>query len=130
MLIGNIGHDPEMRYMPSGEAVCNFSMATSEEWKDKNTGEKKEDTSWHRISMFGKLAEIGEKYLKKGMQVYIEGRLKYREYTDSAGVTKMSVEIKADTMKMLSSKSSQDSAAKVAPSKAAEQEIIEDDIPF
>ena len=100
-LIGNLGRDPETRYMPSGDAVTNFSIATTEKWKDKQSNEMKEATEWHRISMFGKLAEIAAQYLKKGSQVYIEGSLKTRKWTDAAGVEKYSTEIKADTMKML-----------------------------
>ena len=83
--IGNLGRDPEMRYTASGEAICNFSIACTENWKDKQTGEKKEMTEWVRISFFGKLAEIAGQYLKKGSQVYIEGSLRTRKWTDKDG---------------------------------------------
>lgn len=101
ILIGNLGKDPETRYAPSGDAICNFSIATTESWKDKNTGEKKEQTEWHRISMFGKLAEIASQYLKKGSSVYIEGSLRTRKWTDKDGQDRYTTEIKADSMKML-----------------------------
>lgn len=101
ILIGNLGKDPETRYAPSGDAICNFSIATTESWKDKNTGEKKEQTEWHRISMFGKLAEIASQYLKKGSSVYIEGSLRTRKWTDKDGQERYTTEIKADSMKML-----------------------------
>ena len=84
ILIGNLGRDPEVRYMPSGDAVANISIATTETWKDKN-GEKQEKTEWHRVAMFGKTAEIAGEYLKKGSQVYIEGRLETRKWTDKEG---------------------------------------------
>ena len=104
IIVGNLGRDPETRYLPSGEAVTNISVATTETWKDKASGEKKEATEWHRISFFGKLAEIAGQYLKKGSQVYIEGSLRTRKYTDKDGVEKYSTEIKADTMQMLGSR--------------------------
>ena len=93
IIVGNLGRDPETRYMPSGDAVTNIAVATTESWKDKSTGEKKELTEWHRIAFFGKLAEIAGQYLKKGSQVYIEGRLQTRKYTDKDGVEKYSTEI-------------------------------------
>lgn len=99
--IGNLGRDPEMRYTASGEAICNFSIACSESWKDKNTGEKKEQTEWVRISAFSKLAEICGQYLKKGSQVYIEGSLRTRKWTDKDGVERYTTEIRCDEMKML-----------------------------
>lgn len=99
--IGNLGRDPETRYTASGEAICNFSIACSESWKDKQTGEKKESTEWVRISFFGKLAEVCDKYLKKGSQVYIEGSLRTRKWTDKDGVEKYTTEIRGDEMKML-----------------------------
>jgi single-strand DNA-binding protein len=104
IIVGNLGRDPETRYMPSGDAVTNIAVATTESWKDKSTGEKKELTEWHRIAFFGKLAEIAGQYLKKGSQVYIEGRLQTRKYTDKDGVEKYATEIKADTMQMLGSR--------------------------
>ena len=104
IIAGNLGRDPETRYMPSGDAMTSIAVATTDSWKDKTTGEKKEQTEWHRISFFGKLAEIAGQYLKKGSQVYIEGSLRTRKYTDKDGVEKYSTEIKADTMQMLGSR--------------------------
>ena len=103
MLIGSLGRDPEIRYMPNGDAACNLSVATSESWKDKN-GEKHERTEWHRISMFGKLAEIAGQYLAKGSSVYLEGKLQTRKWTDKDGVDKYTTEIIADRMQMLGGK--------------------------
>ncbi|MEA3428209.1 MAG: single-stranded DNA-binding protein, partial [Thermodesulfobacteriota bacterium] len=94
MLIGRLGRDPELRYTPNGLAIANFSIATSEEWKDKNSGEKKERTEWHRIVVFGKLGELCGEYLAKGRQVYIEGRLQTRSW-EKDGVTKYTTEIVA-----------------------------------
>ena len=102
--IGNLGRDPEMRYTATGEAMCNFSIACSESWKDKQTGEKKEVTEWVRISFFGKLAEICGQYLKKGSQVYVEGSLRTRKWTDKDGQERYSTEIRGDEMKMLGSR--------------------------
>jgi len=104
LIIGNLGADPETRYMPSGDAVCNFSVATTDKWKDKQSGEWKEATTWHRISAFGKLAEICGQYLKKGSQGYFEGKLQTRKFTDAAGVEKYSTEIRLDSMQMLGGK--------------------------
>lgn len=100
-IIGNLGRDPETRYMPSGDAMTTIAVATTETWKDKATGEKKEATEWHRITFFGKLAEIAGQYLKKGSQVYVEGSLRTRKYTDKDGVEKYATDIRADEMKML-----------------------------
>lgn len=100
-IIGNLGRDPETRYMPSGDAMTTLAIATSETWKDKNTGEKKEATEWHRITFFGKLAEIAGQYLKKGSKVYVEGSLRSRKYTDKDGVEKYATDIRADNMIML-----------------------------
>ena len=104
IIIGNLGRDPETRYLPSGEQVTSIAVATTESWKDKTTGEKQSLTEWHRISFFGKLAEIAGQYLKKGSQVYIEGRLRTRKYTDKEGVDRYATEIIADTMQMLGSR--------------------------
>lgn len=103
--IGNLGRDPETRYMPNGDAVTNISIACTDSWKDKATGEKKEITEWVRITFYRKLAEIAGQYLKKGSQVYVEGRLQTRKWTDKEGVERFTTEIIADTMQMLSSKS-------------------------
>lgn len=102
--IGNLGRDPEMRYTASGEAICNFSIACTDTWKDKQTGEKREQTEWVRISFFGKLAEIAGQYLKKGSQVYIEGSLRTRKWTDKDGQERYTTEIRGDEMKMLGSR--------------------------
>jgi single-strand DNA-binding protein len=104
IIVGNLGRDPETRYMPSGDAMTSITVATTDSWKDKATGEKKEQTEWHRISFFGKLAEIAGQYLKKGSQVYIEGSLRTRKYTDKDGVEKYATDIRADTMQMLGSR--------------------------
>ena len=104
IIVGNIGRDPETRYMPSGDAVTNISVATSDRYKDKQTGEMKETTEWHRVAFFGKLAEIAGQYLKKGSQVYVEGRLRTRKWADASGQEKYSTEIVADSMQMLGSK--------------------------
>jgi len=103
ILIGNLGRDPEVRYMPDGGAITNISIATTENWKDKN-GEKQEKTEWHRVAFFGKLAEIAGEYLKKGSQVYVEGRLQTRKWQDKDGNDKYTTEIVADRMQMLGSR--------------------------
>ena len=101
ILIGNLGKDPEIRYAPSGSAICNVTIATSRVSKDKTSGEKQEQTEWHRVVMFDRLAEIAGEYLKKGKSVYIEGRLQTRKWTDKEGVEKYSTEIVAQEMTML-----------------------------
>ena len=101
IIVGNLGRDPEVRYTPSGTAVANFSVATSDEWKDKSTGEKKERTEWHRIVAWDKLGEICGKYLSKGRQVYVEGRLQTRSYDDKDGVKRYSTEIIASDVQFL-----------------------------
>jgi len=101
IIVGNLGRDPETRYLPSGDAVSNINVATTDRYKDKATGEMKEATEWHRISFFGKLAEIAGQYLKKGSQVYVEGSLRTRKYTDKDGVEKFATEIRGETMQML-----------------------------
>ena len=105
IIVGNLGRDPETRYLPSGDAVTNISVATTEKWKDKASGEMKEATEWHRISFFGRLAEIAGEYLKKGSQVYVEGSLRTRKYQDKeTGKDRYSTEIRGDEMKMLGSR--------------------------
>ena len=104
ILIGNLGKDPEVRYAPSGSAICNVTIATSRQWKDKTSGEKQEETEWHRVVFFDRLAEIAGEYLKKGRPVYVEGRLKTRKWTDKEGVERYSTEIVADDMKLLGSR--------------------------
>lgn len=103
-LIGNLGADPETRVSPGGEAICNLRIATTESWKDKQTGEKKESTEWHRVGFYGKLAEIAGQYLKKGSQVYIEGSLRTRKWQDKTGQDRYTTEIRGDVMKMLGGK--------------------------
>lgn len=139
-IIGYLGKDPEIRYLPSGEAVANFSIATSEKWKDKNTGEQREETEWHRISVFGRLAEIVGEYLKKGSLVFVQGKLKTRKYTDGQGIERYSTEIRAETMKMLGGR--QDGERSAPQRQAAPQrqqapaaapsgfDDMDDDIPF
>lgn len=104
MLIGNLGRDPEIRYMPSGDAIATLNLATTDNWKDKG-GEKQERTEWHRVVMFGKQAEIAGEYLKKGSQIYIEGRLQTRKWTDKSNVERYTTEIVADRMQMLGGRS-------------------------
>jgi single-strand DNA-binding protein len=101
ILVGNLGRDPETRYLPEGGAVTNVSIATTDTWKDKTSGEKKEATEWHRVVFFNRLAEIAGEYLKKGSQVYVEGRLRTRKWQDKEGQEKYTTEIVCDTMQML-----------------------------
>jgi len=104
ILIGNLGQDPEVKYMPNGGAVTNVTVATSESWKDKNTGEQKENTEWHRVVFFRRLAEIAGEYLKKGSKVYIEGKLQTRKWQDQSGNDRYTTEIVANEMQMLDSR--------------------------
>ena len=104
ILIGNLGKDPEVRYAPSGSAICNITLATSRQWKDKTSGEKQEETEWHRVVFYDRLAEIAGEYLKKGRPVYVEGRLKTRKWTDKEGVEKYTTEIVASEMQLLGSR--------------------------
>lgn len=128
ILIGRLGRDPEVRYMPNGEAVCNFSVATSESWKDSN-GQKQERSEWHNVTMYRKLAEIAGEYLKKGSQVYLEGKIKSRKYTDKNGVERTAYEIIANEMKMLGG-NAQTPAQNPQPAQAQAQDDISDDVPF
>src|SRR5438477_6425508 len=113
ILIGNLGRDPETRYMPEGGAITNISIATTEKWKDK-TGDMQEKTEWHRVAFFGKLAEIAGEYLKKGSQVYVEGRLQTRKWQDKEGQDKYTTEIVANAMQMLGSRQGMGGAAREA----------------
>lgn len=115
ILVGNLGKDPEVRYMPNGNAVANLTLATSESWKDKNTGQQQEKTEWHRVVMFRKLAEIAGEYLKKGSQVYLEGKLQTRKWQDSEGKDRYTTEVIADEMQMLGSKPGGDFKDNPAP---------------
>lgn len=101
ILIGNLGRDPEVRYMPNGEAVCNFSIATSETWNDRQTGQRQERTEWHNITLYRRLAEVAGQYLRKGSQVYIEGRIQSRKYTGKDGIERTAYDIIGSEMKML-----------------------------
>ncbi len=152
ILIGNLGRDPETRYSTSGSAICNITVATSRQWKDKASGEKKEETEWHRVVFFDRLAEIAGEYLKKGRPVYVEGRLKTRKWQDKEGQERYTTEIVAEEMKMLGSREGSGAAdgdaefagggarreggAAAAPAKpaggAAKKNVddFDDDIPF
>ena len=140
IIVGNLGADPETRYMPSGSAVTNLSIATSEQWKDKQTGEQKERTEWHKVAMFNRLAEIAAEYLRKGSQVYIEGKLRTRKWQDRDGNDRWTTEVIADEMQMLGSRGgggsapmSSDSGPGGGPSGGPPQSApddFEDDIPF
>jgi single-strand DNA-binding protein len=141
IIVGNLGADPETRYLPSGEAVTNIRVATTDRWKDKQSGEMKEATEWHRIAFFGRLAEVAGEYLKKGSQVYVEGALRTRKWQDKDGQDRYSTEIRADVMQMLGRREG-GGEARTQPAmetKAAEPKAkkpagkfddLEDDIPF
>ncbi|TAN85660.1 MAG: single-stranded DNA-binding protein [Gallionella sp.] len=148
ILIGNLGKDPEVRYMPSGEAIANITLATTDTWKDKS-GEKQEKTEWHRVSFFGRQAEVVGEYLKKGSQIYVEGRIQTRKWQDKDGQDRYTTEIVADRMQMLGGKSSGSGSfevvenkpaasssnstaapAKPAPSAKSSFDNFDDDIPF
>lgn len=125
ILVGNLGQDPEVRYMPNGGAVANITLATSESWRDKATGEQKEKTEWHRVVLFGKLAEVAAEYLRKGSQVYIEGALQTRKWTDQAGVEKYTTEVVVNvggTMQMLGGRQGGGAGAPAAGGNAGAQQ--------
>ena len=146
ILVGNLGADPETKYLPSGDAVTNIRLATTDRWKDKASGETKEATEWHRIAFFGRLAEIAGEYLKKGSQVYVEGRIRTRKWQDKEGQDRYSTEIVADAMQMLGSRSGAgepreprgeaggarpaEAKAPAAKKPAGKFDDMEDDIPF
>ena len=141
ILIGRLGRDPEVRYMPNGEAVCNFSIATSETWNDRQTGQRQERTEWHNITLYRRLAEVAGQYLKKGSLVYIEGRIQSRKYTGKDGVERTAYEIIGNEMKMLGggNDSGQQNAQHTPPAPPSRQapaapaqpvDDIDDDIPF
>lgn len=149
IIVGNLGADPETRYLPSGEAVTNVRVATTDRWKDKQSGEMKEATEWHRISFFGRQAEVAGEYLKKGSQVYVEGSIRTRKWQDKEGQDRYTTEIRADRMQLLGSRSGAGEPrgeprgdAPPGESKAAEPKSpaakkpagkfddLEDDIPF
>ena len=118
IIVGNLGKDPETRYMPSGSAVTNLRIATTEAWKDKQSGEQQERTEWHSVAMFGRLAEIAAEYLRKGSQVYVEGKLRTRKWQDKEGKDRYTTEIVADEMQMLGSKGGGASAGAAAGASA------------
>lgn len=134
ILIGHLGKDPETRYIPNGDAICNLSLATSESWKDKATGEKKEQTEWHRVVLFRSLAEIADKYLKKGALIYIEGAIKTRKWQDKQGNDRYSTEIQASELKMLGGKGNDTQKHSSAPAESAAGgsafDSMADDVPF
>jgi single-strand DNA-binding protein len=147
ILVGNLGADPETKYLPSGDAVTNIRIATTDRWKDKASGEMKEATEWHRIAFFGRLAQIAGEYLKKGSQVYVEGRIRTRKWQDKDGQDRYSTEIVADQMQMLGARSGSGeprgepmsargpsepkaSATAGAGKKPGKFDDMEDDIPF
>lgn len=147
IIVGNLGRDPETRTFPSGDQVANVTIATTDRWKDKQTGEAKEATEWHRVTFNGKLAEIAAQYLRKGSQVYVEGSLRTRKWTDQAtGQERYATEIRADTMQMLGARQEGGSAPAPAPSQGGQRsqapapaaapraasgfEYMDDDIPF
>ena len=136
ILVGNLGQKPEMRYTQTNMAVANLSVATSDSWKDKETGEQKEKTEWHRVVYFGKLAEIAEQYLDKGSKVYVEGKLQTRKWQDQSGADRYTTEIVGNDLTMLDSRNSDGSGgASQSPSTPAEDvnqepQYSEDDIPF
>ncbi len=111
ILVGNLGRDPEVRYMPSGSAICNVTLATTRQWKNKDSGEKMEETDWHRVVFFDRLAEIAGEYLKKGRSVYVEGRLRTRKWTDKEGKDQYTTEVVATEMQMLGSREGMGSGA-------------------
>ena len=135
ILVGNLGADPETRYMPNGDAVANIRLATTESWKDKASGEKREITEWHRVVLYRKLGEIAGQYLKKGSTVYIEGRIRTRKWQDKEGQDRYTTEIEANEMQMLGGKPSGESAPSQPQRNAqgaqkASMGDMDDDIPF
>jgi single-strand DNA-binding protein len=140
IIVGNLGGDPETRYMPSGSAVTNLTVATNESWKDKQTGEQKDRTEWHKVAMFNRLAEVAAEYLRKGSQVYIEGKLRTRKWQDKNGQDRWTTEIIADEMQMLGGRggsgggsapmsSDKDSGPPSEPPQSGPDDF-DDDIPF
>ena len=147
IIVGNLGNDPEVRYMPNGQAVANLSIATSESWKDKESGEQRESTEWHRVVLYRRLGEVAGEYLRKGSKVYIEGKIRTRKWTDQSGNDRYTTEIIADDMQMLDRAGAggsapaggsnyQPTSAQTAPSHAPEPAAagstteFDDDIPF
>ena len=138
IIVGNLGQDPDTRYMPSGGAVTNMTVATNESWKDKQTGEQKDRTEWHKVAMFGRLAEIAAEYLRKGSQVYIEGKLQTRKWQDKDGNDRYTTEIVANEMQMLGGRGGaggggapmRDNGPPSSPQPQSSSDDFDDDIPF
>lgn len=141
IIVGNLGNDPDVKYSQGGSAITTISVATSEQWKDKTSGEQKERTEWHRVKFFGRLAEIAGEYLKKGAQVYIEGSIRTEKYTDKAGVERYATDIVANEMQMLGGRQDSGNGTPRSNAPATTQrapratdeprgEFVEDDIPF
>ena len=141
ILVGNLGRDPEIRYTQGGAAIANVTIATNESWKDKQTGEQQERTEWHRVVFFGRLAEIAGEYLKRGAQVYVEGRIQTRKWQDQNGQDRYTTEIVANEMQMLGGRSDMDAPGRMPARGVAEQpasaaptstrtDDLDDDIPF
>lgn len=129
IIVGNLGNDPETRHTPSGDAVTTISVATTDRWKDKSSGEMKEATEWHRIVFFGKLGEISGQYLRKGSQVYVEGSLKTRKWQDKSGQDRYTTEIRGDVMKMLG-KQDGGQQERSQPKQQPQQDDFDSDVPF
>ena len=131
LIIGNLGADPEIKYTQAGSPVANLSVATSERWKDKNTGEQKEQVEWHRVVIFGRLAEIAEQYLKKGSKIFVEGKLQTRDWEDSEGKKRYTTEVVAREMTMLDSRGdSMENSSSASSSSKPSNDKFEEDIPF
>lgn len=135
IVLGNVGQDPELKNLPSGSAVCNVSIATSERWKDKTSGEQKEATEWHRVTFYGRLAEIAAEYLRKGSQAYVEGSLRTRKWQDKSGADRYTTEIIAAELQLLGKGDGQRSerpaqAKAPAQQQASDRFVDDDDIPF
>lgn len=123
ILVGNLGRDPEVRYSPDGAAICNLSIATTSQWKDKSSGERREETEWHRVVLYNRLAEVAGEYLKKGRQVYIEGRLKTRKWQDKdTGADRYSTDVVGDQMQMLGGRGGGESGGEEQPGSAPPQQ--------
>lgn len=135
IVLGNVGQDPELKNLPSGSAVCNVSIATTERWKDKQSGEQKEQTEWHRVTFYGRLAEIAAEYLRKGSQAYVEGSLRTRKWQDKSGADRYTTEIIAAELQLLGKGDGQRSerpaqAKAPAQQQASDRFVDDDDIPF
>tara|TARA_B100001540_G_C15350761_1_gene436761 strand:+ start:51 stop:479 length:429 start_codon:yes stop_codon:yes gene_type:complete len=135
IIVGNLGNDPEIRYSANGNAIASISVATSDRWKDKNTGEQQERTEWHRVKLFGRLAELAGEYLKKGSQVYIEGRIQTSKYQDKDGNDRWSTEIVARDMTFLGGRASVGDSQGTPPASSPQRDSapsgdFDDDIPF